>query len=50
MTSLLNEVERAVAKILEYAENSDIYICGHSAGGHLTSMILYGDCEKKYKT
>jgi arylformamidase len=49
MMSLMNEVERAIAKILEYAENSDIYICGHSAGGHLVSMMLYVDFEKKYK-
>jgi len=48
ITNLVNEVERAIAKILEYAENSEIYICGHSAGGHLTSLMLYADFEKKY--
>ena len=42
MESIVEQCERAVAKILEFgATSSGVYLCGHSAGGHLCAMILH---------
>jgi arylformamidase len=49
MNILVQQVERAVAKILKDAGDSEVYICGHSAGAHLASLMLYVDFEKKYQ-
>jgi arylformamidase len=46
---IVAQVERGVAKILQFAENSNVYIAGHSAGGHLAAMMLYTDFKKKFK-
>lgn len=33
---------------MKYSGNSEIYLCGHSAGAHLASCILHGDLDQKY--
>jgi arylformamidase len=33
---------------LKNARNSEIYLCGHSAGAHLASMMLYTDFVNKF--
>ena len=48
MNTIVREVEIGVGKILNAAKNSNVYICGHSAGAHLAAMMLYVDFEKKY--
>ena len=50
MDQLVVEVERSVAKILEFAQKSSskVYLCGHSAGAHLAAMMLYVDFTAKY--
>lgn len=48
MNEIFEQVERAVAKIFENSENSEVYICGHSAGAHLATMLLYSDFKNKY--
>jgi arylformamidase len=48
MNQIVEQVERAVVKILEISDNCEIYICGHSAGGHLAATLLNCDFETKY--
>lgn len=48
MSEIMNQTERAVAKVLEFSKDSDVYVCGHSAGGHLAAMLLFTDFEKKF--
>lgn len=50
MDRLVLEVERAVAKILQFAGQSasKVYLCGHSAGAHLASMMLFVNFNAKY--
>lgn len=33
---------------MEYSGNSKVYICGHSAGGHLATMLLFSDFKNLY--
>lgn len=49
MSGIVEQIERAMAKIFELAGNSEIYVCGHSAGGHLAAMMLYVNFKEKYK-
>jgi arylformamidase len=45
----LNEqVNNGIAKTVELFPGHPIYICGHSAGGHLAGMALCVDWKKKY--
>ncbi|CAF0799731.1 unnamed protein product [Brachionus calyciflorus] len=48
MSEIVSQVERAVAKVLEYSGESEVYICGHSAGGHLASILLFTNFEQKF--
>ncbi|RNA08989.1 kynurenine formamidase [Brachionus plicatilis] len=48
MSEIFCQVERAVAKILENSGKSEVFICGHSAGGHLASMLLFSDFKRIY--
>jgi arylformamidase len=48
MKQIVNQVERSIAKILELTDKCEIYICGHSAGAHLASLVLNCDFENKY--
>jgi arylformamidase len=50
MTQIVEQVERSIAKILELSIDCDIYVCGHSAGGHLASILLNCDFETKYNS
>jgi arylformamidase len=45
----LNEqVNNGIAKTVHYFPDHPIYVCGHSAGGHLAGMALSVDWERKY--
>jgi len=46
MEEIISQVRHAVVYILKYAKSRGsrgVYICGHSAGGHLTGMVLATD-------
>ena len=48
MPDLVEEVERAVAKILKFSGESKVFLCGHSAGAHLAAMMLNTNFKSKY--
>lgn len=48
MTEMISQVEKGVAKVLANSNESEVYICGHSAGAHLASLILFTDFKAKY--
>lgn len=46
MDEIVTQVKRAVVSVMKYAKkrnSSGIYLCGHSAGGHLAAMMLSQD-------
>ena len=45
---MIEEIERAVAKILKFSGQSKVFICGHSAGAHLAALMLHTDFKQKY--
>lgn len=42
------QVNNGIAKVVQKFPDHPIYICGHSAGGHLAAMALCVDWEKDY--
>ena len=40
MNDLMKDVERGIEKIVEFSGESEIYVCGHSAGAQLAAMML----------
>ena len=48
LVEIVEEIERAVAKILKFSNQSKVYICGHSAGAHLAAMMLHANFKQKY--
>lgn len=48
LTEIVSQVEWGVAKILANAQDSSVYICGHSAGAHLAAMMLHTDFKQKF--
>jgi arylformamidase len=47
---MVSQIEEGVSIILSIAKktNSKVFICGHSAGAHLTAMLMYTDFKTKY--
>ena len=45
---IINQIEIGISQVLQFAKNSNIYIGGHSAGGHLASLMLHTDFCKKF--
>lgn len=43
MDEIVSQVKRAMLKIAAHANESPIYVCGHSAGAHLAAMMLLND-------
>ncbi len=46
MTQIVSQVEQGIAKVLANSNGSQVFICGHSAGAHLASMMLHTDFSK----
>ncbi len=46
MTQIVSQVEHGIAKVLANSNGSQVFICGHSAGAHLASMMLHTDFSK----
>ena len=48
ISAIINQVERGVAEVLKYAVDSDVYLCGHSAGAHLASCLIRSGWNEKF--
>ena len=46
--SLVRQVTNGIAEVAKRFPGQPIYLCGHSAGGHLVGMALCTDWEKLY--
>lgn len=45
---IINQIEKGISKVLQLAEESNVYIGGHSAGAHLAALMLHTDFHKKF--
>ena len=48
LPEIVVQVKRCVAFVHRKHPASKIFVCGHSAGGHLTAMMLYVDWATEF--
>jgi len=43
MNEMKQQIENGLAEVFKYSGNSEEYLCGHSAGGHLASTVIHSE-------